>query len=150
MYQILDITEWRSIRFGGIDLPQSLMGISILIVIDDFTERTGDWIWSLPHCKGMEKNGCSQWCLESAAEIVDYLIGNRGAVLAIIQERLGPHGFDPVATFAEWIFGLSKIQEIASNTDGNCSWIAEISEYDAKLGLERAMRYLDSLDSKMQ
>jgi hypothetical protein len=146
MSQNLDDTKWRSIWFEGVDLPQSLMGISIMIVVDDFTERTGDWIWALPHCNGIEKFGCAQWCLESAAEILDYLTGNRVAVLAMIEERLGPHGFDSEATFAEWVSSLTRIQEIAVGMDADCHWFADVPGLNPKPGLEQAMRFFDSLD----
>jgi hypothetical protein len=39
MSQNLDDTKWRSIWFEGVDLPQSLMGISIMIVVDPVVSR---------------------------------------------------------------------------------------------------------------
>ncbi len=128
MSQSLDPASWRSICFEGIDMPPSLMGISILIVVDDFTEKTGDWIWKLPHCVGVRKSGSARWCVDSAREIIRYLTESREEVLAMIVDRLQPHGFDPELTLAEWNESLSKILGIASAMEGYCSWIAEMDD----------------------
>jgi len=146
MTQALDRDEWKSIRFEGVDLPQSLMGISILINIDDFTERTGDWIWKLPHCKSIWKGGPARWCHESATEIIDHMIEHRETVLAMIRERLVPNGFDPDATFSEWISSLMTIREISSKKEGDCQWIAGNPDPEVGRMAERFLRYLDSVD----
>ena len=119
---------WRPIRFEGVELPPSLMAISILILVDDFTEKTGDWIWKLPHCQGVRKSGSSRWCRDSAREIMKYLMENRGDVLAMIRERLQPHGLEPEQTFEEWMESLLKIAVIAEGMEGYCHWIAEMPE----------------------
>lgn len=150
MPQALDSNDWRSIRFEGVDLPQSLMGISILIYIEDFAERTGDWIWKLPHCKGVEKSGSAQWCHESASEIIDYMIEHRQGILTMIEEGLAPNGFDPVATFSEWISSLMTIREIASKKESDCHWTAGDPSPDAARKAGQLLRYLDSVDSKEQ
>ena len=144
-----DPQEWRSIRFEGIDLPPSLMAISMLIVIDDFSERTGDWIWRLPHCKGVEKDGAAGWCADSATEIMDHLLEHRQEILGMITERLVPHGFDAELTYAEWMDSLLKIRDIASRKEGDCVWIAEVPDHDAEIAAAKMLRalndYRDSL-----
>ena len=144
MQSNLDPNEWRSIRFEGIDLPPSLMAISILIVIDDFSERTGDWIWRLPHCKGVGKDGAAKWCVDSATEIMDHLLEHRQVILAMINERLGPHGFDAELTYAEWMASLLKIRDIASGMDGDCMWTAEDPGFDAEAAAKKMLRALDA------
>lgn len=125
------------------------MGISILISIDEFTERTGDWIWSLPHCNGVEKSGEANWCRDSANEIIDHLIEHRAAMLEFIEERLGPHGHSPEKTFIEWIESLTKIKEIASTMEGDCRWIAEVSAAEKKTGMEFVKRMLDWINRRL-
>jgi hypothetical protein len=144
MPQTLNSDDWKPIRFESTLLPASLMGISILIHIESFPERTGDWIWALPHCKGMEKRGDAAWCLESATTISDYLLENRSEILQMIAERLGPHGFAPDETLAEWMTSLAIIRETAAQKSGDCSWIAEMPGDDPTPLLERVRRFLDS------
>ena len=123
MNQTLDPEEWPSIRFEGEALPQSLSAIHILIH-RDFTERTGDWIWRLPHCKEVWKDGESEWCVESATEIIDHLLEHRAEIIAEIGERLGPDGFDARTTVDEWLAALTRIQTLAKAAGDTCRWIA--------------------------
>lgn len=146
MWQEFEGSDWLSIHFEGVELPSSLMGISILVSIDHLTERTGDWIWRLSHCRGVEKNGEAQWCRDSAQEIMDYMIENRLQVLEMIAERLGGFGFAADRTFSEWMESLVKILQVTSFADGVCSWTAKDSALDSKVQLERGLGFFDSLD----
>ena len=124
MAQELDSDEWPSIRFENLAMPQSLKGISILVSAEGLSERSGDWIWRLCHCKGVEKRGTSDWVAASASEIIDLLIEGRHEILCEIESRLEPHGFNPAKTFSEWVEALTTIKEVAQRTPGECRWIA--------------------------
>jgi len=143
MNQSLDPEEWPAIRFEGEFLPQSLKGISIL-VDRDFTERTSDWIWRLPHCKEVWKDGEANWCISSATEITDHLLEYRDEVSTEIRERLGPHGFDGETTVDEWLKALTRIQNLASSSGGTCRWIAGEPTERAEEARRRALAFLDS------
>lgn len=142
MNQILDAEEWPSIRFEGEYLPQSVSGISIL-VDRDFTERTGDWIWRLRHCSEVWKDGDADWCIASATEIIDHLLENRAEVIADIQERLGPHGFDGQITIDEWLRSLTRIQILARESGDICRWISGVPKEEAEESLRRLLAFLD-------
>ena len=143
MNQSLDPEEWPSIRFEGESLPQSLKGISILID-RDFTGRTGDWIWRLPHCKEVWKEGESDWCISSATEIIDHLLEHRDEVVVDIRERLGTHGFDAEPTIDEWLTALARIQSLARSSDGKCRWIAGEPSESAEEVRRSFLAFLDS------
>lgn len=143
MNQSLDKEEWPQIRFEGQLLPQSLKGISILID-RDFTERTGDWIWRLPHCKEVLKEGEADWCISSAAEIIDHLLEYRKEVSSEIRDRLGPHGFDGNTTVDEWLTALGHIQSLARASGGTCRWIAGEPTERAEENRRRISAFLDS------
>ncbi len=143
MNQQLDTQDWPSIRFEGELLPQSVSGISILID-RKFTERTGDWIWRLPHCKEVWKDGEAEWCIASATEIIDHLLEHRDEVTAEIRERLGPHGFDGKTTIDEWLTALSRIQSRAKSSGEICRWIAGEPTQRAEETRRRLVAFLDS------
>ena len=123
-------------------LPQSVSGISILIV-REFTELTCDWIWRLPHCKEVWKGGDAEWCIASATEIIDHLLEHRAEVVADIQERLGPHGFDGQATIDEWLIALTRIQSLASSSGDSCRWIAGEPTERVEEARRRILTFLD-------
>ena len=143
MNQQLDPEDWPSIHFEGELLPQSVSGISILIG-RDFTERTGDWIWRLPHCKEVWKDGDAEWCVASASEIIDHLLVHRAEVVAEIQERLAPHGFDAQATIDEWLAAMRRIQNLAESSGNTCRWIAGASTQRAEETRSRILAFLDA------
>jgi hypothetical protein len=143
MNQQLDPEDWPSIRFEGELLPQSLGGISILID-REFTERTGDWIWRLPHCKEVWKDGDAEWCIASTTEIIDHLLEHREEIAAEIRNRLGPHGFDGDATIDEWLSALARIQSLASFSGEICRWIAGEPTASAEETRRRLLAFLDS------
>lgn len=142
MNQQLDPEDWPSIRFEGELLPQSVSGISILID-RDFSERTGDWIWRLPHCKEVWKGGEAEWCIASATEIMDHLLDHRVEVGAEIQERLGPHGFDGQATIDEWLAAMARILSLARSSRDVCRWIAGEPTEGAEETRRRILSFLD-------
>lgn len=145
MNQHLDTEYWIPIKFEGELLPQSVSGLSILIH-QDFTDLTKDWIWSLPHCSEVWKSGAADWCLSSASEISNYLLKHKTKIITEIQERLSPHGFDADITFSEWITALSRIRQLAESSTGECSWIAgEPTELAEEVRL-RIMSFLDKCD----
>jgi len=143
MNQSLDSEEWPAIRFEGELMPQSLKGISILID-REFTERTGDWIWRLPHCNEVWKEGESDWCMASATEIIDHLLEYRDEVATEIRERLGPFGFDGDITIDEWLTALTRIQCIARSSGSTCRWIAGDTTERSKETLRRLQAFLNS------
>lgn len=123
MSQQLDPQEWPSIRFEGELMPQSLIGISILID-RGFTEGTADWIWKLSCCREVWKECDADGCISSASEISDHLLEHRHEVRELIRDRLASHGIDGQATFKEWLSALDRIRFLALATNENCRWIA--------------------------
>jgi hypothetical protein len=142
MSQQLNPNDWPSICFEGEILPQSVKGISILID-REFTERTGDWIWRFPHCKGVWKEGEAEWCIQSANEIMDHLLEHRTDIIGEIQERLGPHGFDGTRTIEEWFAALGRIRDLAKSRNGICRWIAGEPSERARETVRRFLAFLD-------
>lgn len=142
MNQTLDPEKYPSIRFEDELLPQSLSAIHILIYCD-FTERTGDWIWRLSHCKGVWKEGEATWCIESATEIIDHLLENRADVITEIQERLVPHGFVAETMIDEWLTALARIQILAKSAGDTCRWIAGEPTQRAEVAHRRILAFLD-------
>lgn len=126
MPQVLDSEDWASIRFEGHDLPQSLMGISVLVSDEHLSDPAGDWLWRLTLCSGVLKTGGSKWCHDSASEVLAFLEGSRADAIGIVEDRLAPFGFDPEVTLFEWTESLLKIRSIAAGMNGECSWIGEI------------------------
>jgi hypothetical protein len=126
MPQVLDSEDWASIRFEGHDLPQSLMGISVLVSDEHLSDPTGDWLWRLTLCSGVLKTGSSTWCYEAASEVLAFLTDRRADAIGIVEDRLAPFGFDPEVTLFEWTESLLAIRSIAAGMNGECSWIGEI------------------------
>lgn len=149
MNQELDTEEWPAIEFQGELLPQSVSGIHILIY-QPLSERTLDWIWKLPHCKEVWKDGEPDWCISSAAEISDHLLDHRDEIIRTIQERLGPEGFDGTATHEEWLTAMSRISELAKRTDGICRWIAGQPTEQAETFRRQLLDYFDRHEQNNQ
>jgi hypothetical protein len=142
MNQKLDPKEWPSIRFEGELMPQSLSAIHVLIN-RNFSERTGEWIWRLPHCKEVWKDGESTWCIESATEIIHNLLEHRAEIVADIQDRLDPHQFDAETTIDEWLTALAHIQALARSAGDTCRWIAGEPTERAEETRRRILAFLD-------
>jgi hypothetical protein len=142
MNQKLDPKEWPSIRFEGELMPQSLSAIHVLIN-RNFSERTGEWIWRLPHCKEVWKDGESTWCIESATEIIHNLLEHRAEIVADIQDRLDPHQFDAETTIDEWLTALARIQALARSAGDTCRWIAGEPTERAEETRRRILAFLD-------
>ncbi len=136
----------ESIVFEGTPLPPVLLYLSILIVEDALSQETRDWIWKFVHCHGVEKSGDAGSCRNSAAEISDCLLENRERLLAFIEERLGPLGFDPTTAYGDWMEGLRIIQEKAAGTEGSCHWVRDEEGFDRKAAELKAKQFLDFFD----
>lgn len=121
MPQQLDTTKWPAIEFEGEFLPHSASAIHILIY-QPLSERTLDWIWKLPHCKEVWKDGDPEWCISSAAEVSDHLLDHRDEIVKEIQSRLESDGFDGATTLEEWLTAMSLISRLAKKSDGICRW----------------------------
>ncbi len=126
MPQILDSEDWAAIHFEGSRLPQSLMGISVLVTDEHLSGSTGDWLWKLTLCSGVLKTASSGDCHQAATETLNFLENRRLDALELIGNRLAPFGFDPEVTVFEWTDSLSQIRTIAGAMNGECSWIGEI------------------------
>ena len=145
MHQQLDPKEWPSIRFEGEELPQSVSGISILID-RDLSEKTKDWVWRLPICKEVWKEGDADWCRASASEITDHLLEHRSEVIAEIEDRLHHHGFDGTLTINEWLIALNRIQILAASTVEKCRWIAGEPTERAEMMRRRLLAFIDKIN----
>jgi len=138
-----DSEEWPPIRFEGELLPQSLMGISILM--DRwFSKSTKEWIWRFHICHEVWKGGDADWCNKSANEILKYLRRRRKKAAMEIEKRLG---LDGQVTVDEWIDGLMRIQAISSTVAGECRWIAGEPTERADQTRTRILAFLDSKGS---
>lgn len=142
MSQQLDSALWPAIEFQGKILPQSVSGIHILIY-QPLSERALDWIWRLPHCREVWKGGSADWCVSSASELMDHLLDSRDEIISEINERLAPHGMDPVTTYEEWLSALADIRRLAEETEGDCLWIAGQPSQEAEAMRTRTLNFLD-------
>lgn len=137
-----DSEEWPPIRFEGELLPQSLMGISILM--DRwFSKPTKEWIWRFHLCHEVRKEGNADWCYKSASDILKYLRKRRKKAAIEIEKRLG---LDGQVTVDEWIDGLMRIQVISSTVNGECRWIAGEHTERAEQTRTRILAFLDRKD----
>lgn len=144
--QRLDPKDWRIITYEGQAMPQSLMGISILINADEISEETKDWLWRLVNCRGVTKHMNAMVCLRAAEQTRDYLLTATKHVLCEINRRLSPCGFDSNMTYAEWMTSLTMIIDATRTTSGDCHWSAPSHTDDPYSGREGAMRLLNSID----
>jgi len=140
--QQLDPEEWPQICFEGELLPQTVSAIHILID-QPFSERMKEWVWRLPHCKGVWKEGDAAWCAASASELADHMLEHRDGIIREIEERLGTDGFDGPTTLQEWLKAMSQIQGLANRIGGICRWVAGAPSPEAEEQRRRVLRFLD-------
>jgi hypothetical protein len=121
----LDDYEFRPITFQGVTFPATLMGISILEPVLGIEDKDlGDWLWRLPICCGFPKRAAAERCARCARQAADLMLEHRQRVLDGIRERLASHGFEPAATFGDWLLALQRIAELSAATEGKCVWSA--------------------------
>ena len=151
-WQSLDDCDWRPITFHGEVFPPSLMGISILEpLLEIEEEELGDWLWRLPICKGCSKEAPAERCTRCATAAMNLMLEQRAKVLAGIAERLVPYGFDPEATYREWILALQRIAELSAKADEVCEWSSPRHPTDtATAEAKHFLDYIDSLFEKAE
>lgn len=120
---------WQPITFQDVEFPRSLMAIDVIepiLALKD--EALGAWLWKLTICRGVIKSAPATDCEHFARQVLDLLMDNKPLLLAGIEERLQPDGFDPHITFVEWLISMQKIAELSSKTYGDCQWFASIAD----------------------
>lgn len=122
----LDSYQYRPITFQGVELPATLMAISILEPVLDITdEELADWLWRLPICCGITKKSPAERCVRCAEKAVDLMLEQRQRILDGIRERFAADGFDPEAVYHDWITSLQKIIDLSKASSGeDCFWSA--------------------------
>ena len=131
----LDEKEWRPITFQGVTFSATLMGVSILEpVLDIHDPELIDWVWGLRICCGRERRASAEFCARCAQRSVDLMLEHRQKVLDGIHDRLGSYGFDPEATFGDWIQAFQSIRDLSAKTEGECTWSAPSHPQDMKAG----------------
>jgi hypothetical protein len=138
--------DFRPITFQGVTFPATLMGISILEpVLGIEEEDLGDWLWRLPICCGFPKRTAAERCGRCARQAADLMLEHRQQVLDGIRERLGPHGFEPEATYSDWLLALQRITELSTATEGECVWSAPSHPRDTLKSEADVRRLIDTL-----
>jgi len=142
----LDDYNWRQITFQGVTFPPTLMGISILDPVLGITdEELGEWLWRLPICCGLPKRAPAAMCARCARLAADLMLGHRQRVLDGIRDRLAEHGFDPEATYRDWLLALQRIAELSAAADEDCVWSAPLHPRDPLKSEADGQRFVDTL-----
>jgi hypothetical protein len=143
----LDDKDWRPITFEGITFPPTVMGISILTVIPSAQPEMCDWLWSLRICCGVTKSADADLCYRASSLALELIKKERQVVLAEIEKRLGPHGFDPNTTLDDWVAALQSVNDISQSADHPCEWSAPIHPSDPIQNAADARRFFRQLES---
>ena len=148
----LDDQDWRPITFQGVTFPPTLMGISVLEPILKLTEREMiDWVLGLPVCCGIKKRAPAEVCARCARQTIDLMLDHRFDVLEGIRTRLGPHGFEPEATYRDWFLAMQQILELSKRAEDECVWSAPRHPNDmTKADLERLNAALDKKKAEFE
>lgn len=140
----IDARHFRPITFQGVLFPATLMGISILepvLAVDDEPDLN-EWLWRFPICCGVEKSDDPERCARCAERAMNLILARRDDVLAGIRERLGPHGFDPTTTIADWLTSLEQIVALSRAARDACFWSAPQHPQDPFKSRADAERFL--------
>jgi hypothetical protein len=148
----LDTYKYRPITFQGVELPATLMAISILEPVLNMTDKDlADWLWRLPICCGFTKSSSATRCVRSAEKAVDLLLEQRMRVLDGIRERLAADGFDPEAVYQDWITSLHKIIDLGKASGGeDCFWSAPSHPRDPIKTSADVARLFNAIEDKMR
>jgi hypothetical protein len=120
-----DSYNFRPIRFQGVTFPSTLMGIDILESVLGITDDDlGDWLWCLPNCRGVVKYAAAGRCAKCAKQAASLILAQRQRVLDGIRDRLAEHGFEPEATYRDWLVALHRIVELSTSSGRDCAWSA--------------------------
>lgn len=149
-YADLDPNIWRPVTFEGVTFPPTLMGISVLASIVSAVVPIQDdelhfWLHGLRTCCGITKRAPAEVCLSCAKRAMDLMIEHRSAVLAGIEECLGPYHFEPNSTFSDWISALQRISELAAACEDECAWSAPGYASDPLGTPEKRQKFMDIL-----
>jgi len=141
--------DYRPITFEGETFPPTLMAVSILEpMLDIRDEELGDWLWRLPICSGVTKRAPAERCARCAAKTIDLMLEHREPVLEGIRERLASQGFDPDATYSDWITALQRIVHLSRASNGECVWSAPAHAKDPMRSASDWKRLMDALEQE--
>jgi len=136
--------DWRPITFQGVTFPPTLMAASTLVsVLDIDDEDFGSWLWRLTICRGVTKSAPPERCVRCAQKAVDLMLEHRQRVLDGIRDCLVSHGFNPEATYSDWIAAFQRIVELSRVSDGECVWSAPLHERDDPSAASRLLTALE-------
>ena len=144
---LVDDYKFRPITFQGVTFPPTLMGVSVLEpILNIADEELGDWLWRLPICCGIAKSAPAERCVRCARRMVNLLLEQRQRVVDGIRERLVTHGFDPAATYRDWLLAFQRIAELSDATDEECVWSAPSHPRDRVKSANEAQQFLAGLE----
>ena len=137
--------DWRPITFQGVTFPATLMGASTLQPTPDIKDgELGSWLWHLTTCRGVTKSAPAEKCGRCAQKAVDLMLEHRPRVLDGIRDCLTSHGFEPEATYRDWIAAFQRIVELSRvSAGGVCVWSAPSHPRDDH---RSAPEFLDALE----
>jgi hypothetical protein len=137
--------DWRPITFQGVTFPATLMGASTLQpALDIKDEEFGSWLWHLTTCRGVTKSAPAEKCARCAQKAVNLMLEHRLRVLDGIRDCLASHGFEPEATYRDWIAAFQRIAELSRVSDGSeCVWSAPSHPLDDR---RSAAEFLGALE----
>jgi len=136
--------DWRPITFQGVALPATLMGVSTLMDLDINDEDFDSWLLRLTTCRGVTKSAPAEQCARCAQKAIDLMLEDRARVLDVIRDCLASHGFDPEATYRDWITAFQRIVELSEGSDDECFWSAPSHERDDPNAAEKLLAALES------
>ena len=82
------------------------------------------WLAAFVDCRGVTKSAHSLECFQFATRARDLALEHRDTLLAAITRELASEGFEPVATYRDWMNALQLIIEISARIEDDCEWRA--------------------------
>ena len=124
-YSKLNPAHWRPILFEGAELRPTVMAMGLLSsVLGSKDHDLQQWLADFVDCRGVTKSARSLECFQFSTRARDLALELRDPLLAAIKRELASEGFEPVATYRDWMNALQQIIEISARTEDDCEWRA--------------------------
>jgi hypothetical protein len=144
----LTLAQLRPIVFEGQPLARSFMAISLLAPFARKDAELAVFLTTFPECTEVTRCMASIICFTLAARARDLMLDERGAILAMLAERLESIAADAGTIYGEWMAAFQQISERAAQTEDDCEWHAPANPGDAPIvskQLAAMRRFLDGM-----